>query len=173
MLADFPECVDWKKLSSYKKLPLEFVERHLDAAWDGTELSANPIITPDFVRKHIQYVGNLWCFRGMSRNPSITEAFVIEFLDQLWDWNLLSTNPAITPEFIKKSLPCHWPCEPYEALSKNPSVTLEFIETHSEKEWDWAELSTHPALTADYVQRHLYKPWDWTTLVNRFQIRLK
>ena len=93
---------------------LKIVETLSSDEWDWKHLSANPSITPEFVRK---------CF------------------DKPWDWCLLSRNSSVTPEFVDEHIEKPWK---WGWLSANPNLTVDFIQRHHDKPWDWSRISRNP-----------------------------
>jgi hypothetical protein len=60
-------------------------------------LSLNPVITPEFIERHINKDWN-WGGDGLSRNPSITVEFIEKYPNKDWWWGKdgLSSNKMNT-----------------------------------------------------------------------------
>lgn len=120
----------------------QFVEDTIDVIpWNyHTHLSRNPLITMNFVERHLDKDWR-WDTHGLSSNTSLDFDFV-EHLNVPWDWKSLSANPALTMDFVNKHmyLPWDWGAN---GLSANPNLTIKFIKQHIDKPWQWNRIASN------------------------------
>ena len=154
-------------------LPLEIFLKIIEEADERTTLEK--FIESTGVREKPWHWGN----NGLSKNPSITAAFVDYYIDMThpkvnfpllnaWIWcdNGLSANPSITQEFILKYIEKPWIWGKH-GLSKNPAITPNFVEYIMENypniKWHWGcgGLSENPSITQEFILKYIDKPWKW------------
>jgi hypothetical protein len=104
-----------RRLSSNPNLTIDFIDHNMDKYWDWNALSANPRFTFDFIiSTKSKYP---WEPSGVSRNPNVTMATILQHHEYAWDW---------------------------EHVSVNPSITIDDINQHPEFEWNWEMVSSNP-----------------------------
>jgi hypothetical protein len=162
---------DFKNVLSW--LPLELFLKIIDYADERTTLEK--FIESTGVREKPWHLGD----NGLSKNPSITAAFVDYYIDMThpkvnfplgnaWVWcdNGLSANPSITQSFVLKYIDKPWKWGEC-GLSSNPAITPNFVEYIMENypniRWHWGcgGLSINPSITKEFVLKYIDKPWRW------------
>lgn len=106
-----------------------FLDEFPDAPWNMDELSSNPNVTWDLVKK---YPNMKWDFVSLSCNENITTDIIIENPQFSWNVEAHSINPNVTQEILKKYPQLSWD---YHNLSMNSSITYDYIFNNPQLPW--------------------------------------
>lgn len=149
---------DWYNLSSNPNISLDFIRKNLDKPWNWDKLLYNPNITWESIKEF-----NKLDYWYLSCIPIVTWDIVKSSsnLGINWDFYLLSRNPNISWEIINENI-----FEPWDwfQLSKHPNITFEDILTNLDAPWNWSGVSLNPNLTCSIVEENsdIYHLWNWT-----------
>ena len=110
----------------------------------------NKKITLNFIKK---YSYN-WNYYYLSKNPNITEEFILKYPYKNWDIKYLIKNNKITD---------------FKALSKFINITEYIIDNYPNKPWDWkwiienTNISVEKHIQLDLIKKYSYK-WNYKKL---------
>ena len=115
---------DFKSLSKFKIINDYILYYYPDKPWDWEWLIQNidNRIELDISLNLIEKYYYKWNYKLLSRNPNLTEEFILKYPHQNWDIDYLIENNKIT-DFI--------------ALSKFININEEIINEYPNKPWDW------------------------------------
>lgn len=178
----------------------KLLELFPEKAWDWRDVSANPNITQEYIRAHIQFPWQ----PDVCENPNVTWEFLTEF-PELIDYSLLSLNPNITADFVRAnpgspgvaSLTWDWIAlaerMPFDLiqeklgqmnapnqiqsiiniLCKNPLLTLQNVKDNPNYNWFWTGLSMNKNVaTWENVRTNPDLPWNWAHITERMPIQI-
>lgn len=193
-LQNFSKYIDWKELSSCKKLNNElFFDKKL----------FNYKIWINDVYRILGNTEYLWDFKALSKNNNINwNDDVLEQYITLWDWEYLSLHSqcfrkdenqflrvsrfksyidfasfserndfSITESLISNFKKYKWN---WQAISRNPTITLtaKFISKYKDKDWDWSILSEKniAGFNNENLTELIDKDWNWELISSRSDI---
>ena len=162
---------DFNALTRFKYINKKIINKYLDKSWDWKWLIENTNIR----------VENYY---HLSKNPNLTEEFILKYPYKDWDIEYLIKNNKITD---------------FNALSKFKNITQDIIKKYSDKSWDWKWLientnihvetyislklieeyyyklnyyilSENPNLTKEFILKHPSQNWNIEYLINNNKI---
>lgn len=131
---------------------IKLLELFPDKPWDWKQISKNPNINMNFVRKHPEFP---WDWNILGRNPNITCDFIKGFIDKPWNLVELSYNKNISTASTSK----------YTGGIGYFITTWEDIPQQINEQSDLDKLSSNPKLTSEIVNSNEVS-WNWIHLSN-------
>ena len=159
-----PKKWDWKEISANPNLTVEIIKKNKNKKLNWEEISANPAITMEIVKAHPLWP---WNIKGLSQNPNLTADFVKENLEEDWNWGLMAQNENMEIELIELCVGYLSPSSDlhYSFLSFCENLTIEFVKKHIDKNWVWEDLSANEYFaTPEIVEANPDLPWNWESL---------
>ena len=140
-----------KGLIANPVITLEMLEELVLKNVDPNEVSMNPNITMEFVKKHMNYLH----MQIVSENKAITIDDVRNNMDVNWCWSSICKNPNISEEVVDKfpDLPWDW----YYGVSEIPNLSFKFITKNANRNWNWDSVCKNSKLTfGDFMLLNMY-----------------
>ena len=115
---------NFKALSKFKDINQETIDKYPNKQWDwewlieNTDISVEKYIQFDLIKKYPYK----WNCQNLSKNPNITEDFILKYPYQNWNIKYLIKNDKITD---------------FKALSKFKKINQYIIDEYPNKPWDW------------------------------------
>jgi hypothetical protein len=124
----------WVYVSSNRKIPIEFFERHSDkVVW--AHAVNNALFPIEFFERHFEKLRNtMYAVRWLATNPNIPAEF-FEKRAKCVDWRDVLTHCKLSRDFLE----CYLEHLDWSDVSGNDSVPIEFLEEHLDK-IDWVRL---------------------------------
>ena len=185
--------IPWRiqELSRTGAITIRDIIKYPNLYWDGENLSHNPNINFDFVRKTANELQDPFeepehifnsqgCIENLDRVKNLNYTFLS------WDWSALSKNKAIKLSDIEQNIDLDWD---WKSMTYHPDLTIEFVLKHKDRPWNWKFLQIHPHITVedilthfqtcdinwdmissnpnigwDTVEKYKFRPWNWEKL---------
>ena len=125
-----------------------------------------------------------WDYMSLSKNPNLTEDFILKYPHQNWDIDYLIRRNIITDfkvlskfKNIYSYIIDKYPNKPWdwEWLIENTDINIkdcipfDLIEKYKDK-WDYYFLSRNPNLTEEFIMKYPYKNWNIIKLIKNNKI---
>ena len=181
---------DFISLSKFKYLNEIIIEKYLTKQWDwqwiilNTDIKIDKFVSLELIKKYF----NKWNYYELSKNPNLTEEFILKYLHRNWDMEYLIDNNKITDfnaiskfKYINKKIINKYPDKPwdwnwllwclYDDIENN-NINLDIIEKNIKK-INFYYLSYNPNLTKEFILKYPYQNWDTKYILKKFNINLK
>ena len=176
---------DFKALSKFKYIDQEIIDNYPDKSWDWEWLIQNTSI---HIEKYIplnsiKKYPYKWYYLYLSKNPNITEEFILKYPYQNWNMCFLIKNDKITDfnalskfKNIDEYIIEIYPNKPWdwEWLIENTDINVEkyiplnLIEKYRYKKWNYWKLSKNPNLTEEFILKYPNQNWNIKYLIKKF-----
>ena len=125
-----------------------------------------------------------WNYYFLSKNPNLTEEFILKYPNQNWNIDYLIENNKITDfntlskfKYIDEYIIYHYPNKPWDwewlieniEINIEKYISLELIKKYLCK-WNYYELSKNPNLTEEFILKYPYRHWDIDYLIDNNKI---
>ena len=181
-LIDNNKITDFNSLSKFKSIDQYIINKYPDKPWDWEWLIENTSI---YIKEYIPFdiiekYSYKWDYWKLSKNPNITEEFILKYLYQNWDIEYLIGNNKITDfkslskfKYINQYIIDKYPNKSWnwEWLIQNTNIYIEkyiqlnLIEKYTYK-WNYYKLSKNSNLTEEFILKYPYQNWDIYYLIN-------
>lgn len=120
-----------------------------------------------------------WDWISISKNPNITEEFVLSHLELPWRWEhlhskisikIIQNNPELQWDYswinnlflTKEDINTYIDKLHGNSLSGNPNITEDIILKYPRKRWNLSELSKNPNISIKFIEKYLIEknPFD-------------
>ena len=185
-LIDNNKITNFKALSKFKSIDQYIINKYPDKPWDwewlleNTYIPINKYIPINLIKKY----KNRQNYQELSKNPNITEEFILKQPYQNWNIKWLIENNKITD---------------FNALTKFKNIYSYIIDKYLNKPWDWEwlientdinvekyiplnliekykdtfycyYLNFNPNLTEEFILKYPYKDWNIEYLIKNNKI---
>ena len=185
-LIDNNKITDFNTLSKFKYIDKDIIKKYPNKPWDwewlieNTNIKLEIFIQLDIIEKY----KHKWDYLNLSRNPNITEEYILKYPNENWNIKYLIDNNKITDfntlskfKNINKNILNRYSNKPWdwEWLIENTNIKLEIfiqldiIEKYKHK-WNYLNLSRNPNITEEYILKYYYKNWDIFYLIENDNI---
>ena len=125
-----------------------------------------------------------WDYQLLSKNPNLTEKFILKHPAKEWNIKYLINNNKITDfnalskfNYLYSSIIRKYPNKPWdwEWIIENTNINIEdcipfdLIEKYKDK-WDYYFLSRNSNLTEEFIMKYPYKNWNIIKLIKNNKI---
>jgi hypothetical protein len=152
-----------KYIQSKPNKLLYLYEKYYNNQWNIQELSRNPNLTLEFIKKNKNILQN----NMLSKNIVITMQFVEDNLDINWDWTELSLyNLYINENYLIK-YKNNWD---FDALSINSCIDFNIIKKYYDFKWNLDLFCLNPNLTIKIIKDNPDINWDWCGILRNILV---
>ena len=128
LLIENNKITDFKLLSKFRNINIYIIYKYPNKPWDWEWLIRN---TEEGIEEYIpSYLIEKYLYKCkynlLSKNPNLTEEYILKYPYKNWDIELLIENSKITD---------------FKALTKFKNINQEIIDKYPNKLWDWEWLS--------------------------------
>ena len=172
---------DFKALTKFKNITQDIINQYSNKPWNwGWLIENTQIIIEKYIPLNlIEKYNYKLCYWNLSKNPNITEEFILKYLYQNWDIDYLIENNKITDfkalskfKYIDKNIINNYPGKPWdwEWLIENTDINVKryipfnLIEKYKNKRGYW-NLSKNLNLTEEFILKYPYQNWDIIYLI--------
>lgn len=161
------------RIAKMKIVTLEFIEKHINIFKSPVgphtpEITSNPNVTLDFLRKHDFDVVRNWprTFNFSKCNPNVTPELVKNNPYVFWHWCALTAranfSPIKNPEF-----PWDW-----AYYHENPNFTFDAVADDKLSLLNWDVISMHKQLTINQIIKYM-NYINWSAFTKNQHITMK
>ena len=149
-LIESNKITNFNTLTKFKNITEYIIEEYSDKQWDwewlteNTEIIIEKYISLDLIEKY----KNILYYYTLSKNPNITEEFILKYPYKNWDIEYLIENNKITD---------------FNSLSKFININNNIIDIYPNKPWDWkwllenTNISIEKHISLDLIEKYPYK----------------
>ncbi|SNW62243.1 Hypothetical protein ORPV_339 [Orpheovirus IHUMI-LCC2] len=180
---------------SSKKIPINFIKKHMDKKWDMKRLYFNHIIDINFIiylQKNYsdKIVINYDCvlqnpniriedlkyipkinYTYLSKNPNLTMEYILNNLDKKWNWGYICENFNIND--ILDNINILSSKINMKILSRRTDITEDILEKFYYLDWEYGSLSRNKNISMKFVQTHINKAWDIDKILKKSDITVE
>ena len=166
---------NFNALSKFKYINY-IIDKYPNKPWDWEWIIENNIITiKEYIQLNlIEKYPHKWNYYHLSKNPNLTEEFILKYPYKEWDIIELIQNNKITnfnalskfriidqyiiDAYPNKSWDWEWLIENRD-IEVEEYISFNLIEKYKNK-WDYWKLSFNPNLTEEFISKYPHQNWN-------------